>query len=65
MWLTTDAFHYVWKAMADDFSLEADVSFSAPGQNAHRKACLIMRQGLDADSAYADVALHGDGLRRC
>jgi len=28
----------------------------------HRKACLMIRQSLDADSAYVDVAVHGDGL---
>ena len=32
------------------------------GGNAHRKGVLIIRQNLDADSAYADAALHGDGL---
>src|SRR5262249_16816424 len=32
------------------------------GGNAHRKACLMVRQALDPDSAYADAALHGDGL---
>jgi Tol biopolymer transport system component len=30
--------------------------------NEHRKAVLMVRQSLDADSAYADVALHGSGL---
>src|SRR5438034_8242660 len=28
----------------------------------HRKAVLMVRQTLDADSAYADVALHANGL---
>ena len=28
----------------------------------HRKAVLMIRQSLDADSPYADVALHGEGL---
>ena len=31
-------------------------------KNPHRKGCLIIRQSLDADSVYADAALHGDGL---
>jgi hypothetical protein len=29
---------------------------------AHRKAALMIRQSLDPGAAYADVALHGDGL---
>jgi TolB protein len=62
MWFATDAFHYVWKRMSGDLSLAADVEFLGAGGNAHRKACLIIRQSLDPDAAYADVAVHGDGL---
>jgi hypothetical protein len=62
MWFTNDAFHFVWKKMSGDVTLAADISFVTAGGNAHRKACLIIRQSLDPDSAYADAALHGDGL---
>src|SRR5499425_935927 len=62
MWAATDAFHYVWKRVSDDLSIAADVQFIGAGGNPHRKACLIIRQSLDPDSAYADAALHGDGL---
>ena len=62
MWFAKDAFHYVWKKASGDLSLSADVSFLGKGVDPHRKACLIFRQTLDADSVYADVALHGDGL---
>jgi len=62
MWATTDAFHYVWKRVSGDLSIAADIQFIGAGGNQHRKACLIIRQSLDPDSAYADAALHGDGL---
>ena len=62
MWFAKDAFHYVWTKAAKDVSLTADVSFPAPGREPHRKACLLIRQSLDADAAYVDIALHGDGL---
>jgi len=62
MWATTDAFHFVWKQVSGDVSLAADVRWPEAGGNAHRKAVLILRQSLDPDSAYADAALHGDGL---
>jgi len=62
MWFTKDAFHFVWKKMSGDFTLTADIRFVGPGGSPHRKACLLVRQSLDADSAYADVALHGSGL---
>jgi hypothetical protein len=62
MWFSADAFEFVWTRVAGDVSLTADVSFIGTGGNPHRKAVLMMRQSLDADSAYADIALHGDGL---
>src|SRR5258707_8939053 len=62
IWGTADAFHYVWKKMSGDVSFTADVQFIGAGSVAHRKAALMIRQSLDPDSAYADVALHGDGL---
>jgi TolB protein len=42
--------------------LTADTSFHEERGNPHRKAVLMIRQSLDADSPYADVALHGVGL---
>jgi Tol biopolymer transport system component len=62
IWFTNDAFHFVWKKMSGDFTLTADIQFSGKGGNPHRKACLFARQSLDANSAYADVAVHGVGL---
>jgi hypothetical protein len=62
IWAAVDAFHFVWKQLSGDMTLTADVQFSGAGAVAHRKAVLMVRQTLEPDSAYADVALHGDGL---
>jgi TolB protein len=62
MWFTNDAFHFVWKKVSGDVTLAADVSFIGEGGDPHRKACLLVRQSLEANAAYADAALHGDGL---
>lgn len=62
MWFTHDAFHYVWKKVSGNISIAADIKWIGNGVNPHRKACLIIRQGLEANSPYADVAVHGDGL---
>ena len=62
MWLGADAFQFVWNTMSGDTTLSADISFLGGGGNAHRKAVVMIRQNLDADSVYADVALHGNGL---
>jgi TolB protein len=62
MWFTKDELHYVWKKVSGDVSIAADIEWIGEGVEAHRKACLIIRQDLDTGSVYADAALHGDGL---
>lgn len=63
MWFDEDAFHFVYKKIdGDDVSLSADIEWVGKGEHEHRKACLLVRQSLDADAAYASAALHGDGL---
>ncbi len=62
MWFSSDAFQFVWKKTSGDVALAAGISFLSGGGNEHRKAVLMVRQDLAADSVYADVALHGNGL---
>ena len=62
VWATADAFQFAWKKVSGDVEISADVSFPNSGGNEHKKAVLMLRQSLDADSVYADVALHGKGL---
>ena len=61
IWGTEDALHFAWKRLTGDVTLTADVRFVGAGAVANRKAVLMVRQDLTAGSAYADVALHGDG----
>jgi len=62
MWDASDGFHFVWVKMSGDLTLTADVKLVGTGGVDHRKACLMIRQSLASNSAYADVALHGDGM---
>jgi Tol biopolymer transport system component len=62
MWLNNDQLHFVWKKVSGDVAIEADIEFLGKGVDPHRKACLIIRQNLEPGSAYADVAVHGDGM---
>jgi catechol 2,3-dioxygenase-like lactoylglutathione lyase family enzyme len=62
MWARSDAFHYVFKKVSGDVALTADIAILGTGGDAHRKGVLMIRQSLDADSAYVDAALHGNGL---
>lgn len=62
MWSNNDQLHYAWKKMSGDVALAADIEWLDKGVDPHRKACLIIRQSLDPGSAYADVAIHGDGM---
>ena len=63
MWFTSDEFHFLWKRIsAADLTLSAEITFPEAGGDAHRKAAVIVRDSLSPDSAYADIAVHGDGL---
>ena len=62
MWFAADAFHFLYRRFGGNFALEANISFIGEGKNPHRKACLLIRQSLDPNSTYADIALHGSGL---
>jgi hypothetical protein len=62
IWASADAFYFVWKKMSGNLSLTADVQFLGTSAAEHRKAVLMVRQSLDAGSAYADAVSHGNGL---
>lgn len=62
VWGTHDQFHYVWRRLAGDFSIEATVRFPKPGEAPDRKAGLMVRASLAADAPYVDAVVHGAGL---
>jgi len=62
MWAQRDEFHFLWKRLAGDFILQANVQLIGDGVEAHRKAGLIIRSTLDADAPYVDAVVHGEGL---
>ncbi len=61
-WFKADDLHFVWKKVEGDITLSSNISFAGATGNNHRKAMLMIRQSLAPDSAYVDVARHGDGL---
>ena len=62
VWANADAFYFVWKKFSGDAALTADIVFPTKTGNPHKKAMLMIRQSLDADSPYVDAALHVVGL---
>jgi Tol biopolymer transport system component len=62
MWAQRDEFQFVSRTFTGDFILQARVDFSGRGVDPHRKAGLIIRATMDADSPYVDAMTHGDGL---
>jgi TolB protein len=62
MWGTEDAFQFAWKKVSGDVELSAIIAFPKSAHNPHTKAAVIFRQSLDADSVYADVAVHANDL---
>jgi len=61
IWFKADDMHFVWSKVSGDVALEADIDIQSNGAP-RRKAVLMLRQSLDADSVYADAALHGDRM---
>jgi TolB protein len=62
MWFGEDNFQFAWKKMSGDVSLTAEIAFTTATGNEHKKAALMIRQTLDSDSIYADIARHGNGM---
>lgn len=62
MWFAEDQFHFAWKKLSGDFVLRARADLVGDGVNEHRKMGWMIRSSLATDSAYVDVAVHGDGL---
>jgi Tol biopolymer transport system component len=62
MWANRDEFQFLWRRLTGDFILQARVEFVGQGVDPHRKLGWMVRENLEADSAYADATVHGDGL---
>jgi len=61
IWAKQDQFQYVWREMPGNFTVTATMQFLGQGEE-HRKAGIMVRQSLDADSAYGDFVIHGSGM---
>jgi TolB protein len=61
IWAKEDQFQYVWKEMTGNFMITATLEFLGKGED-HRKAGIMLRQSLDADSPYGDIVIHGNGM---
>ena len=57
VWFDKDNFHFVWIKVSGDGFFQADIQFLGKGVNPHRKALLMARPSLDADSPYVDIAI--------
>ncbi len=62
IWFENDQFWFECTKITGDFILSATINFVGKGVNAHRKIGLMARSNTQANSAYVDVCVHGDGL---
>jgi Tol biopolymer transport system component len=62
IWGAHDDFQFVWKKLKGNFLLDTRLNFKGKGKNPHRKIGWMVRESLNADAAYADAAVHGEGL---
>lgn len=61
IWGKADQFHYLWKEVSGDFAVTATARFLTDGID-HRKAVIMLRQSLDADSPFVHLVIHGNGM---
>ena len=61
IWGKQDQFQYVWREMTGNFTVSATMQFVGEGVE-HRKAGIMVRQSLEADAAYGDLMIHGNGM---
>jgi hypothetical protein len=62
MWFKNDEFHFVWKKLNGDFIISTQPTLMGSGGDAHKKAGIIVRTGLDTSSAMVCLTVHLDGL---
>ena len=62
MWGTRDEFQFAWRRLSGDFIVRTHARFEGKGVDPHRKLGWIVRSSFEPDSAYADAAVHGDGM---
>ena len=61
IWGKADQFHYLWREISGDFAITATAKFLTDGID-HRKAVIMLRQSLDADSPFVHLVIHGNGM---
>ena len=61
IWGKADQFYYVWREISGNFAVTATAKFLTDGID-HRKAVIMLRQSLDADSPFVHLVIHGNGM---
>jgi len=62
IWGKRDDMVFTSTEMSGDLSISSAIDFVGDGVDPHRKAGVMIRQSMAADSPYIDVVVHGDGL---
>lgn len=62
LWFNNDEFHFLWKTMEGDFVIYTKMALIGDNSEPHRKAGIMIRQGLGTHAPYVDAVVHGDGL---
>lgn len=62
MWFDRDEFYFVHQKVKGDFIFSGNMKFIGERTDPHRKMGLMVRNSLDDNAIYADMAIHGDSL---
>ena len=62
IWFGNDSFSFLWKKMNGDYIIHARMELLLEGNHLHRKAGLMIREGLSSDAVHISCVVHGDGF---
>ena len=62
MWNRRDECFYAWRKENSDFTFSSTLVFDNKEGNEHKKIGLMIRETLNPDAKYANIAIHADGL---
>lgn len=60
IWNRADGLHFLWRKMAGDLTIKADLELKGNVKDRVRKGVLMVRQGLEKDAPFVDVVIQGD-----
>jgi len=62
IWFARDEFHFLYKQVTGDFTVEGNFELLGAGTDPHRKTGWMIRESLADSAVHISATVHGDGL---